>query len=66
MGGIDTCGGGRHLNFEAGGQEHTQWIARLLALPVLTLRCNRAKSCPYCDGVRLKKPAKRFLLSNWK
>ena len=28
--------------------------------------CNRAKSCPYCDGVRLKKPAKRFLLSNWK
>ena len=24
---------------------------RFLALPVLTLPCNRAKSCHYCDGV---------------
>ena len=25
---------------------------RFLALPVLTLPCNRAKSCRYCDGLR--------------
>jgi hypothetical protein len=37
LGGIDNCDGDRQLNVEAGGQEHTQWLARFLALPVLTL-----------------------------
>jgi hypothetical protein len=27
VGGIDNCDGDRHLNVEAGGQEHTQWLA---------------------------------------
>ena len=31
LGGIDNCDGDRHLNTEAGGQEHTQWLAPVLA-----------------------------------
>jgi hypothetical protein len=50
LGGIDTCDGDRHLNSEAGGQEHTQWLARVLALPVLAQLCN------YCDHRREQTP----------
>jgi hypothetical protein len=50
---IDNCDGDRHLNVEAGGQEHTQWLAPVSrAASPYPFPCNRAKSCHYCNGVR--------------